>query len=213
MRTGIDQIVDHAIAPVAGRLMAGTRLTLRAHQIVGAQLRSGDVAVDATVGNGHDTEFLARIVGPSGRVYGFDLQGTALDTTRDRLDRAGVGGNVTLIHAGHEEMSSRLPADASGSVGAVMFNLGYLPGSDRSLVTRPETTVPAVEAAISVLRPGGILSVLVYTGHPGGTAELEALRRQSAAWRERGFQVAVETRDAPHSPVLFTAIKTAAGEG
>ncbi len=184
------------------------RLTLRAHEVVLGAIRSGDFVVDATVGNGHDTVFLAHAVGPSGRVYGFDVQQAALDATRGRLEEAGVSELVTLLCAGHEDMSARLPGDLAGRVGAVMFNLGYLPGSDRAVVTQPDTTAVALDDATALIRPGGIVSVLVYTGHPGGEAELEAVRCQCERWTGSGFAVEFETRDAPRSPILFTASRS-----
>jgi predicted methyltransferase len=187
------------------------RLTDRAHQLVAARLALGEPAIDATVGNGADTVFLAAAVGPSGRVYGFDVQPAAIAAARQRLESTGLARRVVLIEAGHEEMRDRLPAEVAGRVGAVMFNLGYLPGSDRATVTAPATTGPAVRSAVALLRPGGIVSVLVYTGHPGGEAELELLQHESEAWRREGLDVVVETRDAPRAPVLFAAIKPITG--
>lgn len=135
----------------------------------------GDIAVDATVGNGVDTRFLSRQVGPDGRVFGFDIQRRALDETRRRLTQDEAHDNVTLIHAGHEAMAEHLPAEAVGRVAGVMFNLGYLPSSVESVITRPETTCAAIDAALAVLRPGGVASLVVYTGHPGGEDEARAV--------------------------------------
>ncbi len=132
-------------------------------------LQPGEVAVDATVGNGHDTLFLAQQVGAQGHVYGFDIQEEALARTRRRLEEAGLRDRVTLLQMGHEHMAEAVPAAWHGRIGAVMFNLGYLPGgSDRTCITRPQTTVPALEAALRLLRPGGVLTVVAYRGHPGG---------------------------------------------
>lgn len=50
----------------------------------------------------------------------------------------------------------------------VAFNLGYLPGGDKTIITKPETTLPALEAAKGILMPGGLISLVVYVGHPGG---------------------------------------------
>lgn len=137
-------------------------------------------AVDATVGNGRDTLFLARHVGEGGRVYGFDVQQLGLDAARQRLDEAGVGKRVTLLHAGHERLSELLPAEAAGRVRAVMFNLGYLPGADKTIVTSPATTEAALNAALSVLAPGGVVSIVAYPAHPGGAGELVAVRNWCA---------------------------------
>ncbi|SHK04258.1 class I SAM-dependent methyltransferase [Rhodothermus profundi] len=152
--------------------------TTLAHRIVEAVLRPGEVAVDATVGNGHDTLFLAQRVGPEGHVYGFDVQAEALARTRARLEAAAVHERVTLFLAGHEHMAEKIPRAWHGRLGAVMFNLGYLPGgTNRTCITRPETTLPALEAALYLLRPGGVLTLVAYRGHPGGAAEAEAVQQ------------------------------------
>lgn len=146
-----------------------------AHVLATRALEPGDVAVDATVGNGHDTLVLARAVGADGRVFGFDVQAAAIEETRARLASESVEKQVDLFQHGHEEMARVLPEACVGSVGAVTFNLGYLPGSASELTTTPETTLPALDAAVRLLRPGGVVTVVVYTGHEGGSKEAEAV--------------------------------------
>lgn len=131
---------------------------------------SGAILIDATAGNGHDTLFLAGLCGPAGRVHAFDVQPAALEATRSRLEEAGLADRVELIAAGHEEMLERVPV-AAGGVLAVVFNLGFLPGSDKSRVTRAETTLAALRAAVTLLGAPGLLSVHAYTGHQGGAEE------------------------------------------
>ncbi|UZP66845.1 methyltransferase domain-containing protein [Desulfovibrio mangrovi] len=131
------------------------------------------VAVDGTVGNGHDTLFLAELAGPEGHVYGFDVQASALSNARERLASAGVEERVTLFHAGHEEARLLIPAPMHGQVRVAMFNLGYLPGGDKTIVTQPEATITALESVFAMLRPHGIITVHVYTGHAGGANEGE----------------------------------------
>jgi len=156
-----------------------------AHEFVESALHPGETAVDATVGNGHDTLALARAVGAEGRVVGFDVQAEALAATRERL--AGVEGTaeVDLIHDGHEHLARHMGADP---VGAVMFNLGYLPGSESSLTTRPETTLPALRAAAERLRPGGVLTVVLYTGHEGGPVEADAVEAWATDLPQRRYR-------------------------
>ena len=134
-------------------------------------LHEGGVAVDFTMGNGHDTEFLCRTVGESGRVYAFDIQEQAVESTRKNLDASGCPRVYTLIHASHH----RVREFVSEPINAGMFNLGYLPGGDKRITTLRETTMPAVEAAIELLAPDGILCVAVYPGHAEGEAEGEML--------------------------------------
>lgn len=157
--------------------MSRPPLTRIAHEAIARHLKAGDLAIDATVGNGHDTLFLARQVGPDGHVIGFDIQTTALETARQSLDAAGVLERVTLHQVGHERLAATLPDDWGGRVAAVTFNLGYLPGGDKRLITRAASTLPGLQQALVSLRAGGLLSVLVYRGHPGASAEADAVDR------------------------------------
>jgi tRNA A58 N-methylase Trm61 len=140
-------------------------------------LKPGDWVVDATVGNGHDTLWLADIVGPSGQVFGFDVQAAALVEARRRVEGL---PQVTLFHAGHEHMSQHLPAQAKGRLAAVMFNLGFLPGADKAVITRTETTMAALHQVLDWLAVGGQITVVLYPGHSGGSDEASAVR----SWAE-----------------------------
>ncbi len=131
----------------------------------------GDTAVDATMGNGHDTLTLCRLVGPDGRVYAFDVQAAAVENTRQRLRDAGMLDRAALFCLGHERMAEQVP----GPVAAVVFNLGWLPGGDHAVTTRWETTRPAVESALALLRPLGALVICAYPGHEEGARERDAL--------------------------------------
>jgi len=175
-------------------------LTQRAQEAVASVLRHGDTAIDATVGNGYDTCFLSRTVGPTGRVIGFDVQRCALDATNKRLQADNLH-NVTLLHQGHETLGDVL---ADTSVSAVMFNLGFLPRSDHQVMTQPATSVTAIEAAIRLLKPGGVLTVLSYRGHSGGVDEFNAVERclQSRA-ASHELQQIDSTPPSPTAPVLF----------
>ncbi len=151
------------------------------HSLLQRTVQQGDVVVDATVGNGFDTAALAQLVGPSGHVYGFDIQAQALTAARIRL--AESGEHVTLLHAGHEDLLHHVPATVHGSVRAVTFNLGYLPGGDKSRTTTVPTTTAGVAAALQMVAPGGIITVVCYP-HPEGQAEYEALRAMLATLRQ-----------------------------
>jgi len=151
-----------------------TPLTEVAHTLIRTILRSGDVAIDATVGNGHDTLFLADCVGPSGTVYGFDIQQQALAATTQRLSEVGLK-HVVLFNRSHAELESALAELPRGGVRAMMFNLGYLPGGDKRLTTQVDSTIAAIQAALRLLSPGGIITILVYVGHAGGNEEAAAI--------------------------------------
>ena len=136
-----------------------------------AILRHGDVAVDATMGNGKDTQFLCELVGEEGHVYAFDVQKEAVERTAARLKEAGYGNRATLLLAGHETMKEHVQSAPR----VVMFNLGWLPGAEHIVTTKTETTLTAVQAAIELIVPGGFVSICVYPGHEEGTKELRAL--------------------------------------
>jgi 16S rRNA C1402 N4-methylase RsmH len=171
------------------------RISNLCHTLLGHALVPGGAAIDATAGNGHDTLFLARGVGERGRVLAFDVQRAALDATRELLEREGLAGRVSLNLAGHERMAEvagpvLAEAGLSGRVCAATFNLGYLPGGDRTLATRPETTCRALDAALELLAPEGLMTILAYTGHEGGAEEVRAVERHLEAISPRTAQVA-----------------------
>jgi hypothetical protein len=162
-----------------------------AHTLAAAGLERGKVAIDGTVGNGYDTLFLVQEVGPGGRVIGFDVQADALAATRERV-RSQVpeaSARLRLVHSGHEAMTSHLDEDDLGTVGAIMFNLGYLPGADHSVTTEPVTTCRALNTSLDVLCPGGVITIVAYPGHEGGEEEAEAVDAWGASLPEDEYLV------------------------
>ena len=167
-------------------------------------LHEGDVAVDFTMGNGHDTEFLSKTVGESGKIYAFDIQESAVESTRRNLEAAGCPKNYTLIHDSHHNVRNYV----NEPIKAGMFNLGYLPGGDKSITTMRATTLPAIEAAISLLGKDAILLVAVYPGHPEGDAEgREISEYLSTLSRFKVCCTKVQIVNSPTSP-YFMMIET-----
>lgn len=150
------------------------RATELAHRLHRERLSSGDRAIDATVGNGHDTLFLANCVGPEGKVFGFDIQPIAIERTTERT--AGLS-QVELHCLGHEHLGKIVTEPVRG----ILFNLGYLPSGDKAIITEADTTLVALDTAIALLEPGGLLTVALYGGHEGGAEESEAV----LAWASR----------------------------
>ena len=193
--------------------MTGRGPVARAHAAMAACLRPGDWAVDATAGNGHDALFLAQTVGPQGWVVAFDVQPAAATATRRRLAEAGVAEWVDVEVRGHEHLTAGLPPTAWGRVRGVMFNLGYLPAGDKSLITRPDTTLAALQGAAAVLAPGGRLTVVAYPGHAGGGEETAAVAQWAqdalpGGFRCRGWD---EPDPAGKAPRLFVLERVEAG--
>ena len=176
------------------------RPTQTAHREVAAVLCPGDLAIDATAGNGHDTVFLAERVGDSGKVLAFDVQAEAILAARARVDAAGQTARVDFIHGSHAALSEHA---APGSAAAVMFNLGYFPGGDHAVITRTGETLAALNAALVVLKPGGILTVVCYPGHPGGEEESAAVTGWSEGLDAARFSASVVRRTDTLRPSPF----------
>ena len=137
-----------------------------AHDFLAQVITKDDVVVDATMGNGHDTLFLAKL---AKQVYAFDIQEQALEKTSQRLQEAGLT-NVELILQGHETVDQFVREAKAG-----IFNLGYLPSADKSIITQPQTTIEALEKLCHLLVKGGRIAIMIYYGHEGGDIEKDAV--------------------------------------
>ena len=137
-----------------------------AHDFLAQVITKDDVVVDATMGNGHDTLFLAKL---AKQVYAFDIQEQALEKTSLRLQEAGLA-NVKLLLQGHETVDQFV-----GEVKAAIFNLGYLPSADKNIITKPQTTIEALEKLCRMLIKGGRIAIMIYYGHEGGDIERDAV--------------------------------------
>ena len=167
--------------------MLPPRPTLLAQLILREAIREGDTVIDATAGHGHDTVFLAQCVGASGRVLAFDVQGIAIRSARAKVTAAGLASRVEFYQISHARMAQYAAAD---SLAAVMFNLGYLPGENHDLTTVTTETLAALAEAADLLKPGGVLSVVCYPGHPAGAAEAPAVEAWLGTQTVHGWKVA-----------------------
>ena len=160
---------------------------LLARELIKMSVTPGDTVVDATAGNGNDTLFLAELVGDRGKVYAFDIQQEAIIRTRERLLQAQMLSRVQLICSGHEHMGGII----NENVTAVMFNLGYLPGRDHSFVTKPDTTLAALQASLNIVKSGGVITLVLYSGHPGGEVEKELIIDHCRRLQQDDFAVSL----------------------
>ena len=140
-------------------------------ELISRHIRVGGVCADFTMGNGHDTLWLSRAVGETGHVYAFDVQQAALDSTAALLKAENAPHNVTLILDSHHNAAKYI----TQPICVGMFNLGWLPGGDKSITTLRETTLPAVQTAITLLEDGGGILLAVYPGHEEGRLEGEMI--------------------------------------
>ncbi len=165
------------------------RLTDLAHDYLSAQLKPGDRALDATAGNGHDTTYMAKLVGSTGHVIAIDIQAAAIAATRARLEAANCVAQAELLIADHAQALHSLCEHYAQTVSAITFNLGYLPGSDKSIQTEPESTLAALRAASELLKPNGLLLVTAYRGHDGGQTEAGIVANWMQKIESRGWSV------------------------
>lgn len=162
-----------------------TNATNLSKHIVSQVVKTGDCVIDATMGNGNDTLFLRKLVGSSGKVFAFDIQTTAINNTNALLMVHGLHDSVELIHGGHEDMDLYVHEN----IAAAMFNLGFLPKGDHQIITNPQTTILAIEKALLLLLPNGIITISIYYGHEGGLAEKDAVLRFVEGLNQREFSV------------------------
>ena len=146
-----------------------------AHSLLKKAIQDGDIAIDATVGNGHDTVFLCNLVGERGHVYGFDIQKEAISRTTERLQVEETPNRATLFDIGHEQLIHQIPTHDFPKIKGAIFNLGYLPKGDKSIVTKGNTTISAVEQLLSIMPKEAVIILVVYHGHPEGKLERDQL--------------------------------------
>ncbi|WP_428815265.1 class I SAM-dependent methyltransferase [Lactococcus lactis] len=190
-----------------------------AHWMLKDIIKTNDVVVDATMGNGYDTQFLAEL---GANVYAFDVQEEALNATEKRLDDAGIKNQifdqifeknlsnllteplVNLVLSGHEKLSEYVKEP----IKAAIFNLGYLPKTDKSVVTKADTTLTALDALTNQLVVGGRIAIMIYYGHEGGMEEKDAVIKWTSSLPQKDWEV---TSYAPlnqiHTPPILVLIE------
>ncbi len=177
------------------------RLVELVHHRLERLLSPGDACIDATAGRGRDTLFIAGKIAPEGKVFAFDVQSSAIRETREALYQHGLEKMLHAYEENHAEMKHLIPQSLHGKIKCAVFNLGYLPGGNRSLATIAKHSVRAVESAYEMLQKEGILSVLCYRGHSGGKEEAESLEAlcSKRSWKYE----AIAGNDNPKSPQLL----------
>lgn len=172
-----------------------------AQQMLREALGPGARAIDATMGNGKDTAFLAELVGAEGRVYAFDVQSEAVERTRALLSERGLLDRTRLFCAGHQLVETYVPEP----VDAAVFNLGWLPGGGREVTTRVETTLAAVNACLTLLKRGGLMTICAYPGHEEGERERLALEAWARSLAPERFDALIQgyVNRPNHPPQLF----------
>jgi len=179
-----------------------------AQKLLTQAVKQGDTAIDCTMGNGHDTIFLAKLVGKSGYVHAFDIQQDALNNTTERLKSEELSDRVTLHLHSHAHVNECVPKDEHDKITGAIFNLGYLPGGDKAIVTQATSTVQAVGKLLDIMATNAVIVLVIYHGHQEGKFERDTLL-QYVATIPREIADVIEYRFLNHqnSPPFIIAIE------
>lgn len=161
-----------------------------AHHLLEKAIARGDTVVDATVGNGHDTAFLANRVGASGCVLGFDIQTKAVQNTRNRLEMEQLDEHVVLMEDTHTYIEEIFKSKGYAAPRAAIFNLGYLPGSNKTVTTNSDSTITAITQLLELMPSQGLIVLVIYHGHEEGKKERDALLSFTSALDQEKVLVA-----------------------
>ena len=152
--------------------MKNYQITEWCHHFIREHVQAGNLCIDATAGNGNDTQMLCELVGEEGRVLAFDIQRQAIENTRKRLESNHLEARADLHLESHTNMAKYTE---SGTVDCIVFNFGYLPGGDHELATRKETSITAIREGLQLLKKGGMMSLCIYSGGDSGFEERDAI--------------------------------------
>lgn len=152
--------------------------------IIDNKVVSGNIVLDMTMGNGNDTLYLSKKVGEKGKVYAFDIQREAVKNTKKLLDENCIN-NAVLINDSHENVLNYV----TDKVDFAVYNLGYLPGGDKKIVTKSSSSVKSIEEVLTVLNNDGIIVICAYVGHEGGMEEYKDISSFVSSLSKRDFNV------------------------
>ena len=143
-----------------------------AHEFLQEQVHQGDICIDCTAGRGKDTAFLCGLVGESGRVVALDIQPEAVESTKALIAESGFENIAEVYLDSHENVDKYAE---EGSVSAVVFNFGWLPGGDHTKHTQTGSSIAALDKCLHLLKNGGVMSLSIYYGRDTGFEEKDAI--------------------------------------
>jgi tRNA1(Val) A37 N6-methylase TrmN6 len=180
--------------------MKNYQITEWCHHFIREHVQAGDICIDATAGNGNDTQLLCELVGEEGRVLAFDIQKQAIENTIKRLESNHLETRADLYLESHTNMAKYAE---SGSVACIVFNFGYLPGGDHELATCKETSITAIQQGLQLLKKGGMMSLCIYSGGDSGFEERDAILEELKALDSRKYLVIMSNYyNRPNNPPI-----------
>lgn len=188
------------------KVMKNYQITEWCHHFIREHVKEGDCCIDATAGNGNDTQLLCELVGETGKVIAFDIQEEAVTHTKERLKKAGLLKRAEVLQESHVNMERYVKED---SLSCIVFNFGYLPGGDHCLATKAETSVQAIHQGLRLLKKGGLMSLCVYSGGDSGFEERDAVLGELRKLDARQYLVVLSSyyNRPNHPPIPILIIK------
>lgn len=166
-------------------------------------ITEGSVCVDATAGRGNDTVFLCELVGDKGKVYAFDIQEEAVESTKNLIKSKNLSAEI--FHDSHINMNKYIGKE---TVDGIMFNFGYLPGGDHTKSTSAQTSIKAIEVGLELLRQGAVMCLCVYHGGDTGFEEKDAILKYIKQLDYKKYTVGVcELYNKPNNPPISVIIQ------
>ena len=183
------------------------RLTKYVHLCLETRLKNSDSVLDATAGNGSDTLKAAELVKPNGKVVAIDIQKQAIEATEAKLTEAKLSHLCELHLGNHGERLNEI----NQSFDCILFNLGYLPGSDKTIITIAKDTLCALNHSLRLLKGNGALFITAYRQHKGGQDEANAVERWMHHQHANGWNIEkIEPKHQSHilGPILWVASRS-----
>lgn len=134
------------------------KITEIGHIILDKYITKDDTLIDMTLGNGNDSLYFIEKVK---HIYGFDIQELAINNSKKLLKEY---TNITYILDNHGNIDKyNIKYDYA------IYNLGYLPNSDKIIKTNYLDTIKSLDILIKNNIKGILLTI--YVGHEEGLIE------------------------------------------
>lgn len=169
------------------------------HLLMEQTIRPDDHVLDMTLGNGHDMKKLLSCLEDGAKLTGYDISESALTTCRSIAEQyPEITADLRLDS--HEHCENVDPFRFA------VYNLGYLPGSDKKVTTRAASTIASLKTLLPKLLPDGMICVTAYRTHDGAE-EANALRDWLLSQKEVSVRSWQRLPDDGHAPILYVLYK------
>lgn len=133
-------------------------------------IKENDLCIDATLGDGNDSLYMYNL---NAKVMSFDIQDEAITSSRNLFLENNIklddNKRIKFILDSHSNIDKYL--NENDKIKFATFNLGYLPSGDKSIITKYDSTISAIDKILNYLDKDGVISIICYYEHDGGLEE------------------------------------------